>query len=54
MLRFIYELVDDMAIIEMYVIFRCDVLCWDILCMFIWWFIRRRDVSFLFVYFNCV
>jgi len=23
-------MIDDMTIIEVYVIFRCDVLCWDI------------------------
>jgi len=41
-------------IIEVYVIFRCDVLCWDILCMSSWWIIRRRDVYFLIIYYNCV
>jgi len=33
-------MVDDMDIIEVYMIFRCDVLCWDISCMFTWWIIR--------------
>jgi len=32
---------------EVYAIFRCDVLCWDILCMSSWWIIRRCDVYFL-------
>ena len=41
-------------IFEVYVIFRCDVSCWDILCMSSWWIIRRRDVNFLIIYYNCV
>jgi len=40
--------------IEVYAIFRCDILCWDILCMSSWWIIRRRDVYFLTIYYNCV
>ena len=41
-------------IFEVYVIFRCDVLCWDILCMSSWGIIQRRDVYFLIIYYNCV
>jgi len=42
-------MIDDMAIIEMYVIFCCGVLCRDIFMHVYLWIIRRCDVYFLFI-----
>jgi len=53
-MSWLHFMVDDMAIIEVYVIFCREISCWDISCMFTWWIIRRRDVYFLFIYYNCV